>query len=85
MSLVSEALQLYIHEKSALHPFYGVIVNTTRRLSYSRRVKLANEYVEKMHIGWLDEKIQSESLYTSSEEERFKMDVLPDIIKKLQS
>lgn len=84
MSPVSEAIGLYIDEKSKLHPFYGVMVSTPRRLSYRHRQKMANAFVDKMHMEWVDEKRAQESLYTSSEDERFKQDVLPDIIKKLE-
>lgn len=38
------------------------------------------------HISEMwDEKAKMEALYASSEEERFKVDVLPEVIKKLQS
>lgn len=52
-----------------------------------RRVNNSNKIAKHINIHisdmW-DKKLQKEALYASSEDERFKQDVLPDIIKKLE-
>lgn len=54
----------------------------------ARQIRISKKFNDAMNTNisemW-DEKAKMEALYASSEEERFKVDLLPEVIKKLQS
>ena len=85
MSIVSEAHVLYIDQCSQQYPFYGIVISSARRAGRGQwKANEAQNILEKTHTEWLDNKVTSESIYASSELERFKQDTLPDVVKKLK-
>lgn len=78
MSLVRESHALYYDQQ---RESYLIFTGTRQRSNHKKITKAVYAHISEL---W-DKKIVKESLYASSDEERFKVDVLPEIIKKLQS
>lgn len=78
MSPIRESKELFYNTQVDTY----VMFTKPRQTSNGRRIETAIYGV--VQEVW-DKKINKDALYASSNEERFKRDVLPEIIKKLQS
>lgn len=86
MSPVSEAQLVYIESRLQNDALgidgIGYVYVTTRRTGRSV-FSFTPDFIKLIHEPVWDFKISAEALYCTSEEERFKQDVLPAINKKL--